>query len=319
MKKSILIFFVFILSIAAYFLLASNNLYTDTKETMIVKDSTNTDVAILQHPKKIVFLNASNLEIFTSIGGKATGKISSNSYPQDILKDIEKIPDVGMIHAPNVEKIVSLKPDLVVGTQVPFHLMLRKPLEIAGIPLYINMINSYEDVLKSIDFFGKLAGTEKQATAKKIQIEQEYAELTKNIKPNQGPKTLIIFGSPDSFSMATEKSFAGDLLQKLGGKNIASELAVNKDSSYLPLSMEYITKKNPELILVITMGNSDEVMQNLYDDMKENTIWQDVAAVKNKKIYQLPSNLFTVNPGTHIIDSMKLMQQYLYGGKVNVQ
>lgn len=46
---------------------------------------------------------------------------------------------------------MSLKPDLVVGTNVPFHVMLRKPLEMAGVPLYLNMINSYEDVLKSID------------------------------------------------------------------------------------------------------------------------------------------------------------------------
>ena len=43
---------------------------------------------------------------------------------------------------------MSLKPDLVVGTNVPFHVMLRKPLEMAGVPLYLNMINSYEDVLK---------------------------------------------------------------------------------------------------------------------------------------------------------------------------
>lgn len=44
---------------------------------------------------------------------------------------------------------MSLKPDLVVGTNVPFHVMLRKPLEMAGVPLYLNMINSYEDVLKA--------------------------------------------------------------------------------------------------------------------------------------------------------------------------
>lgn len=318
MKRFILLFFIFILVILTFFMFNRSNINSNKGETISLQDSTGTEVEMPIHPQKIIFLNASNLEIFTSIGGKAAGKINSTSYPSDIKEQIENIPEVGMIHAPNVEKIMSLKPDLVIGTQVPFHLMLRKPFAVAGIPLYVNMINSYEDVLNSIDLFGKLANKQDVAAKKRAEIERDYAELTKNTIPNSGPKTLIIFGSPDSFSMATNKSFSGDLLQKLGGRNITDAVSNGKDSSYLPISMEYLTKENPEVILLITMGNEAEVMQKLRKEMSSNSVWQDIDAVKNNQVYQLPANLFTVNPGTHIIESMKLMQKYLNNGGSNI-
>lgn len=315
MKKAVLLFFVCILAVSGYFLLNRSKPELTENNSLTLTDSTGTEVRLPLHPKRVVFLNASNLEIFASIGGQAVGKATSPSYPKDILEQIASIPEVGMIHAPNLEKIMGLKPDLLVGTNVPFHVMMRKPMEVAGVPLYLNMINSYEDVLNTITLFGKLADREQQAAAKRKQIEEDYAKMTAGVQPDSGPKTLIIFGSPDSFSMATAKSFAGDLLRRLGGNNVAAEAGKDKDSSYLPLSMEYLTKQNPDVIMVITMGDGAAVMQKLKQDMKANAVWNEIGAVQKGRVYQLPSNLFTVNPGTHIIEAMQLMQSYLQGEK----
>ncbi|MGM9520460.1 MAG: ABC transporter substrate-binding protein [Phascolarctobacterium sp.] len=313
MRKLVLAFFVVVLAVTGYFLMHRSKQMLTEDNSVVLRDSTNTEVRVSRCPQRIVFLNASNLEIFASVGGKAVGKATSSSYPEDIKEQIKDIPEVGMIHAPNVERIMGLKPDLIVGTNVPFHVMLRKPMEVAGVPLYINMINSYEDVLRSITLFGQFAGREAEAKAKRASIEADYQALTKNIVPESGPKTLIIFGSPDSFSMSTDKSFAGDLLKRLGGRNVAAAAGKGKDSSYLPLSMEYLTKENPEVIMLITMGDGKAVMEKLRQEMQQNPIWQELKAVQGQRIYQLPSNLFTVNPGTHIIEAMQLMQGYLQG------
>lgn len=103
---------------------------------------------------------------------------------------------------------MSLKPDLVVGTNVPFHVMLRKPLEMAGVPLYLNMINSYEDVLKSIDDFGRFAGREKEAAAKRAQIEKEYAALTQDVQKGRGPKVLIILARRTASTCPPKRALA---------------------------------------------------------------------------------------------------------------
>lgn len=313
MKKYILLIFVVIIAAAGYFLLARGQHKLASNAAITVTDSTGATVHIPAEPKRIVFLNASNLEIFASLGGKAVGRPTSNSYPEDIKASLKDIPEVGQIHAPNLEKIISLKPDLVVGTNVPFHVMLRKPLEMAGVPLYLNMINSYEDVLKSVDDFGRMAGKEKEAAAKRAQIEKDYAELTQDVQKGKGPKVLVIFGSPDSFNMSTKLSFSGDLVKRLGGVNIADKAENVKDSSYVPLSMEFVAKENPDVVLLITMGGSKEILEKLRSNMRDNAIWHDVNAVKNNRVYQLPPSLFTVNPGTHTIDAMKIMKEYMYG------
>ena len=66
-------------------------------------------------------------------------------------------------------------------------------------------------------------------------------------------------------------------------------------------------------VMLITMGGSKEILEKLRANMRDNAIWHDVNAVKNNRVYQLPPSLFTVNPGTHTIDAMKIMKEYMYG------
>lgn len=313
MKKYTLLIFVALIALAGYFLMVSGEHKLGNNATINVTDDTGTKVLIPAKPKRIVFLNTSNLEIFASVGGKAVGKATSNLYPDDIKDSLKDIPDIGISStAPNLEKIISLKPDLVIGMNAPYQVMLRKPLEMAGVPLYVNTINSYEDVLKSIDLFGRFAGKEKEAVNKRAEIEKGYAALTKNVKKGKGPKVLIVFGLPDSFSMSTRKSFSGDLAERLGAVNIADKAENVKNSSYIPLSMEFIAKENPDIIMLITMGNSKDISAKFRTNMRNNPVWHDVSAVKNNRVYNLPSNLFMVNPGTHTIDAMKIMNKYIY-------
>jgi len=280
-----------------------------------VIDSAGREIVIPEHPKRVVILNASNLELYYAAGGQAIAKPVSSAFDVKLQKKIADIPEIGFIHSPNLEKIVSLQPDLVIGTNVPFHNALKDALQKAGIPLYINSISSYEDVLKTITFYGELANTKDRAIEKRRKIETEYAAVINQVKGKKIPKSLIVFGSPDSYSMATKKSFSGDLVNRLGGGNIA-DLNNNFGDSYVPLSMEYITQKDPEVIFIITMGNSQKVMENFKTNMKENPIWNDVSAVKNDRIYQLPADLFTVNPGTQVAKAMLLLAEYLYPEEV---
>ena len=99
----------------------------------------------------------------------------------------------------------------------------------------------------------------------------------------------------------------------MGAVNIADKAENVKDSSYIPLSMEFVAKENPDIVMLITMGGSKEILEKLRANMRDNAIWHDVNAVKNNRVYQLPPSLFTVNPGTHTIEAMKIMKEYMYG------
>ena len=321
MKKS----FKYLIVIVAVLLVLTGGLflYGRTDDTLaagdesmqLVTDSSKRSVAIPKQPKRVLILNASNLEIFYAVGGEVIGKATSPSYPEYLKDKIRDIPEVGMIHTPNLEKIISLKPDLVIGTKIPFHTALAGPLKAAGIPLYINGIDSYQDVLKSVEFFGSLTGKPELAAAKQQEIDNNYHAALNKSKAEHGPKTLIVWGSPDSFSMATKYSFSGNMLNSVGGTNIA-DFDNTLKGLYVPLSMEYITQQNPEVIMVITMGeDTSGIMDKFKKELQTNMVWKDVSAVQNGRVYQLPPSLFTVNPGTQIADAAIIMANYLHSEK----
>lgn len=310
-----ILFIIIITSIYFLFFSSPESEGKSIKTVRTVTDSIGRKVTLPAHPQRVVMLNPSNLEIYYAAGGKVIAKPSSTSYPTEIAQKIKDVPEIGIIHSPNLEKILSLQPDLIIGVNIPFHTAMSDALKNAGIPLFINSINSYEDVLHTLDFYGELANTADVAAAKRKQIEAEYDTVIAGSHNKLPPRSLIIFGSTDSFSMATKKSFSGDLVKRLGGGNIA-DLDNSLLDAYVPLSMEYITKKDPEVIMIITMGNPQTVIRHFRTDLAKNPIWNEISAVRNGRIHQLPANLFTVNPGTQTAEAMSIISSYLYPQEV---
>ena len=107
---------------------------------------------------------------------------------------------------------------------------------------------------------------------------------------------------------------AGNLIYRLGGNNIADNInsAAKDNSGFVPLSMEYIATQNPEVIFIVTHGDPGAVKTELDNTLGENPLWQDVAAVKNGRVYVLPYQLFAVNPGTRIAEALNILADDMY-------
>lgn len=285
-------------------------------ETITVTDSTGREVVIPAHPKRVVLLNASHLDLYYYAGGGETivGKPTSEALSNEVKEGTKSVQEVGVIHNPSVETILNLQPDLVIGINVPFHQQLIPTLEKADIPVLIKSLDTYEDVLETLAFYGELTGRKDTAQAKIEEIKTDYKEAVTKAEGKNPPKSLMIWGTLDSFSMATSKSFAGNLVYRLGGNNIADSIdSVAKDNSgFIPLSMEYIATQNPEVIFIVTHGDPKAVKTGLDNTLGANPLWQDVSAVKNGRVYVLPYQLFAVNPGTRIAQALNILADDLY-------
>lgn len=285
--------------------------------TRIVTDSTGREVEIPTHPKRVILLNASHLDLYYYAGGKETdtivGKPTSEALSDEVEEGTKDIKQIGVIHNPSVETILKLQPDLVIGVNVPFHQQLIPTLEKANIPVLIKSLDTYEDVIDTLGFYGELTGKEEIAQAKIKEIEADYKKAIARAEGKTAPRSLIIWGTTDSFSMATSKSFAGDLLKRLGGNNIADNVdSVAKDSGFIPLGMEYIATQDPERIFIVTHGDVDAVKNSINENLGQNPLWQDISAVKNDRVYVLPYQLFAVNPGTNIAKAINILADNLY-------
>lgn len=283
--------------------------------TRQVTDSTGSTFEIPAHPKRIIFLNVSNMDMYVAAGGQdaVVGRPTSESMSDELAAKMKDVDEVGMIHTPNIEKILSLKPDLVIGVNVPFHNQLRETLAQNHIPMYINTLNTYEDTVKTMKFFGELTGKPDVAQASIDKITQQCNDAMALSEGKKGPKTLILFSNPSSNSMATSASFSGDLLKRLHGVNIADLDSSLPSGLFVPLSLEYVVKQDPEAIFIISVGNTPEGLAHFKEEMKTNEAWNQTSAVKNGRVYDLPMSLYIVNPGGRIGEAMVYMSNCLYG------
>ncbi|MDR3348516.1 MAG: ABC transporter substrate-binding protein [Acidaminococcales bacterium] len=282
----------------------------------MVRDDAGREVRVPERPKRVVVLSATHVDLFCAAGGKdiLVGKPISQVMSDDTKAASANAKEIGMSMSPNTEIILSLNPDLIIGLNMPPHLALIPILEKVGIPMLAKSTDTYEQALAALRFYGELAGQEETARTKIAEIQGKYSLARQKSAGKRPPRSLILFGTPESMSMATKKSFTGDLLERLGGGNVMDNaVGFDTSSAYLSLSMEYVTKQNPEVIFLITHGSPEGLEEKFSREMSGNPIWNQLSAVKNGRLYVLPYGLFTINPGSRIGDAINMLADKLYG------
>lgn len=310
-KFGIIIAFLCLAAAVAFIVLPRAEEAAPPKE-LTVSDSTGREVTLPAHPKRVVILNASNLDLFVAAGGadSVVGKPTSQALSETVKEKTAKAEEVGIIHQPDIEKILALQPDLVIGTNVPFHTDLEGTLGNAGIPIYIQALDDVPSLFDALTFYGKLTGKEKQSAEEAQAIKDKFAAVEKRAAGRTPPKSLLVFGSPDSFNMGTKNCFTGGLIELLGGGNIADHAA--GDGAYLPLSMEFVARENPAVIFAIVHGPAETLEPKMRRNLQENEAWADVEAVKSGRVYVLPYELFAVNPGVRAADALQVLADAMY-------
>jgi iron complex transport system substrate-binding protein len=301
-----------ILMAAMIFIAAS----AQADEKITIVDDAKRSVEIPAKPKRIVVLNASNLEMLYAVGGKAIGRPESTGIPKPLFNKVKDLSSVGETPNPSVEKIVSLKPDLVIGVNVSFHHQIIPPLEKAGIPILLLSINNYDDILNKLRIYGTITGNKEKAVSVIKGIERRVAEIKNKIKRTshkEPPKVVILWGSTQSFNMALPASFVGNVVEMLGGENIAKDVKpLNTMPQYAALSPEFVLSKDPDVMLVITHGYDDKVKEKLKREIINHPAWKELRAVKEGRLYILPYELFGVNPAVRVADAVEHVARLLY-------
>lgn len=278
-----------------------------------VTDSAGRVVQIPIRLQRVIVLNPSNLDLFYAAGGRVVGKPTTQALPDTVKTAVAAVPEVGTTANPNVEKLIALKPDLVLGVNVPPHHQLVPVLEKAGIPILLQMLDNYQQILDTLRFYGELTGRPEQAAAIIKGIEDDYRRLMANKGAKPAPEVLLVWGSTTSFQMATSKSFAGDLLRRLGAHNVAdSQAGLSAKMSSVPLSLEYVSKSNPDVILLITHSSDTKVGEKFRAELAAHPAWQGLKAVSNNRVHQLPYHLFAVNPGTRVGEALAVLERLVY-------
>ena len=186
-----------------------------------------------------------------------------------------KLKSVGTYTKPNLERIVELKPDLVVTS---FHSDgVNADLAKFGIKTLTMQANSVDDICKNIEKIGEITDKGERASELVAKIRQDFLKFqSTNLS---GKKILGVYAATPLVAF-NDASLPGDIFAKFGMKNVAGGL-----TGTMPIVQnEFILAQNPDFIIVVGAKDGS-------DFLAQNPVLKATSAAKNAKILNVPSSL----------------------------
>lgn len=300
-KKSILIstFLFFILNLSL--LLVSSNA---VNYPLTIIDITETAVTIPQEPQRIISIAPSNTEILFALGleDKIVGITNYCNFPEE-TKNIEKIGETFPL---NLEKIVSLKPDLILAYAGQLNEIPR--LRELGLKVIVIEPLNLQETLKSIQMVATVCGIPEKGNILVENLSQRIDQIkteVSNLEITKKPK-IFIGGIYETIWTPGEGTLFNELISLAGGINIAAGF-----SGWTKISPEFIVKEDPDIIIIpigaMNPGDELKIKENIY----QRPGWSNLSAVKTQKIFIVNEDLF-FRPGPRIVDGLERLYKIFY-------
>lgn len=248
-----------------------------------------TPTAPQQLAQRVVALTPLSADIIYRLDQNKLVGIAGNS----VLNKDSRFQDITSVAQgrtqPNLEKIVALKPDLVIGAS-GFSDSTLKRLEELKISTLATKIDSWKALEELTTTLGQKIGASPKPLLDKYQ-----QLLGKDTNTNKNTSALVLV-SRQPILTPNKNSWAGDMLNQFQIKNIAADLQGKSPfGGYVTLSPEKILEANPETIIIVNapQGSSE---QEVIDEFRKETFWQKLQATKNNRVYVF-DYLGLVNPG----------------------
>jgi iron complex transport system substrate-binding protein len=256
----------------------------------------------LKSYSRIVALSPGAVETFYLCGGEgAIAAIAASSLdPVWPPKKTALLRSVGSPARPSLEEVISLEPDLVIGSVM--NIAFVADLRARGIPAIVHSAESLEDIFYSSLMLGVLCGRAEEASALVVEKRQSLEGLAAERRGKPLPLKGAFLYSVNPVMAFTSASLAGDILAALGVENIAANLGAAQPI----LSPEYLLAANPDFLFgAIFIPKAEDIL------LANQTI-PLTRAGREGNISIIPSSLL-LRPSPRIVESLPELYEKITG------
>jgi iron complex transport system substrate-binding protein len=264
------------------------------------KDALGREVYLQRLPERIIPLAPNLTEILYALGlgDRVVGVTNHCNYPPEAsLK-----PRVGSYINLNVEKIISLSPDLAIGTVDGNERIILDLLEQANIKVFFVNPRSVRQVIDTILNLGRLCGAQGNAQVLAGKLTKRVDHVLDRTFSKEKPLVFLQIQIQPIMTV-NKNTVHHDLIRLAGGRNMAAEEPV----TYPRISMEEVIQKKPEVILISSMEMGGRFEKARQDWLR----WTSIPAVQNKRVYLIDSDLID-RPSPRLIDGLEIMARYIH-------
>lgn len=268
------------------------------RRQMTFTDGTGRTVTLKAVPKRIVSLNPAHTETLFELGlGDKVVGVDNYSYRPAEAQKKEKVGDAFNL---NLEKLVSLTPDLVIlaGSKdnPPSQL---KEMDRLNIPAYVSGPSTVKEVLSDIESLAKAVGAEKQGRELVARMQKDLDAVAQAAPKDVSARPKVFFAIDQDLWTVGPASFVSDVISAAGGQNVVQDVK----QQYLQISMEDLLVKDPDVILVAIPESEAAALSS-------RPGWGDLGAVRAGKVYFVNPDL-TSRPGPAVADGVKEIASHL--------
>jgi len=266
----------------------------------MVTDETGRRINITGVPQRIVSLAPGITETLYALGldQQIVGVTTFCNWPVAALGKTR----IGGFTNPSIEKIVSLKPDLIIATADGNRKDTVEKLERLRLPVYVTNPSDTKGVLNSILHIGEITNREKEARSMVAKFQKRLNTIAHQVRYKRKPRVFFQIGL-EPIITAGQGTLINEVIERAGGVNVARLDMAN----YPRYSAEGIIGAAPEIIIFAPMVHDKEFtgVRRFWHKFRE------LPAVKNNKIYPMNADLIN-RASPRIVDAVEKMALILH-------
>jgi len=251
-----------------------------------------------QKSLRIVSLAPANTEILFALGldKEIVGVSSYCNFPPAALGK-EKVGDFSN---PNIEKIISLKPDIIFSAGLEQEQAAKK-LKDLGQKVVIIDPSNFAQLFQSIQQIGQLTSRQSPALQLINMMQGRISAVRQRVSSfNYHPRVFMEI-SFNPLMTASRGSFLDEMITMAGGVNIAGDLP----RPYCRVSEELVIQEKPDIIVVTDYTDKIKVIKRAG--------WENIPAVKNNRVYDDINPDVLIRPGPRLAEGLEELVKRMYG------
>lgn len=275
---------------------------TELATAMTFTDGLGREIVLDGPPTHIVSLAPSNTEILFAIG--AGDRVVGRDQLSDFPEEAKKVTDIGStFDALNTEKIVSLKPDLVLAAEINTPEQVKQLEDLHLTVYYLKNPLTLEEMYGNLEIVAQLTGLDQETATLIESLKKRVAAVDQKIAPiSSRPNVFYELDATDPAKPYTagKGTFITQLIERAGGHNIAADI-----DGYPQLSLEQVVAADPSFIIL-----GDSAYGITPESIAARPGWENLSAVKNSKIFPFDDNLVS-RPGPRLVDALEELAKLL--------
>ena len=271
---------------------AARDAAVETGFPVQLRDDLGRAVVVPTSPHRILSLLPSFTETLFALGAgdRVVGVDDFSDYPEAA----KHLPKLGGLYDTQVERALSLKPDLIFVSEGS---AVVSSLSRSGAAVWAGSARKFEDVYRVIELTGELVGRPREATLLVTQMKSQVANVEAGVR-GMPPVSVYYELDPSPYTVGPS-SFIGVMITKAGGVNIVPPTL----GDFPKISPELVVSSNPSVIIGASL-----------DDVEHRPGWGGIAAVKNRRVYQwsaAEAHLLS-RPGPRLPEGLRALAQRLH-------